>query len=416
MEGPTAAAGAEPTVRSLVAAVYVPSLIFAVGQGAVVPIVALAARDVGASVALAGLAVAMRGIGTMAFDVPAGKLVARVGERRAMVVATTLLVTSLVGCVVSPSPLLFAGFMFLMGCGWSVWLLARLTYVSDVMPAHLRGRALSTLGGVQRMGAFAGPFIGAVAIGVAGIDGAYYVHIVLAVVGCAVLVAVADPHPSTPPTGHPPLRVAAIVGTHRSTFLTAGLGAMAVGVLRAARQVVLPLWADSLGLDAAQVSLIFGFSAALDMTLFYPAGVASDRWGRKAVAVPCLTLMATGLVLVPLTDDFTGLTLAALLIGLGNGLGSGIVMTLGSDFAPTIGRAEFLGVWRLVSDVGTAGGPLLVAGVAAVSSLATASVTVGVVGLVGAAVVVRRVPEPLLGAAEGPAPHARSSAQPPSPP
>src|SRR4028118_1976007 len=49
--------------------------------------------------------------------------------------------------------------------------------------------------------------------------------------------------------------------------------------------------------------------------------------------------------------------------GGGTGLGSGIVMTRGSDFAPAIGRAEFLGVWRLVSDVGTAGGPLVVAGV-----------------------------------------------------
>ena len=38
----------------------------------------------------------------------------------------------------------------------------------------------------------------------------------------------------------------------------------------------------------------------------------------------------------------------ALLLGFGNGLGSGIVMTLGADFAPARGRAEFLGVWRLV--------------------------------------------------------------------
>ena len=385
----------EPTVRSLLAAVYLPSLIFAAGQGAVVPIVALAARDVGASVAVAGVAVALRGIGTMAFDVPAGKLVARWGERRAMLLATVLLVASLVGCVASPSPWLFAACMFVMGCGWSIWLLARLTYVSDVMPAHLRGRALSTLGGVQRIGGFAGPFLGAAAVTAVGIDGAYYVHIALAVVGYVVLTVVPEPHDSTPPTGHPPLRVAAIARHHRETFLTAGVGAMAVGVLRASRQVVLPLWADAIGLDAAAVSVIFGISAALDMTLFYPAGLASDRWGRKAVAIPCLTLMATGLVLVPLTDGFGSLVAVGLLMGFGNGLGSGIVMTLGSDFAPALGRAEFLGVWRLVSDVGTAGGPLVVAGVGALTSLGAASVVVGAIGFVGAAVVAARVPEPL---------------------
>lgn len=118
------------------------------------------------------MAVALRGIGTMAFDVPAGKLVARWGERRAMLLATVILVGSLAGCVASPSPLLFAAAMFVMGCGWSIWLLARLTYVSDVMPAHLRGRALSTLGGVQRIGGFVGPFLGAVAVTAVGIDGA----------------------------------------------------------------------------------------------------------------------------------------------------------------------------------------------------------------------------------------------------
>ena len=393
----TTAAPTVPTLRSLVAPVYLPTLIFAVGQGAVVPVVALAARDVGASVAVAGVAVALRGIGTMAFDVPAGKLVARVGERRAMLVATVTLVVALLGCIASPSPAPFAASMFLMGCGWSVWLLARLTYVSDVMPTHLRGRALSTLGGVQRVGGFVGPFLGAVAVTAIGLDGAYHVHIALAVVGWVVLRVVPEPVASTPPSGHAPVRVGAIVGAHRSTFLTAGAGALAIGALRASRQVVLPLWADAIGLDAAQVSVVFGCSAALDMTLFYPAGLVSDRWGRKAVAVPCLTLMAVGLLLVPLTSSFSSLVAVGLVLGFGNGLGSGIVMTLGSDFAPPVGRAEFLGVWRLVGDVGTAGGPLLVAAVEAAASLATATAAVGVVGLAGAAVVLLRVPEPLRG-------------------
>ena len=41
-----------------------------------------------------------------------------------------------------------------------------------------------------------------------------------------------------------------------------------------------------------------------------------------------------------------------MLSGLGNGFSTGIFMTLGGDFAPREGRGEFLGVWRLVGDVG----------------------------------------------------------------
>lgn len=386
---------AAPTLRSLGKTVYAPTFLFAVGQGAVIPIVALAAKDLGASIPVAGLIVALRGIGTMLFDIPSGALVGRLGERRAMSLGTGILLISLIGCVLSSSPLPFALFMLLMGCGWSMWLLARLTYVSEVMPIHLRGRALSTLGGVNRVGNFVGPFLGAAAITSFGLDGAYYVHIATAVAGCAVLFLVPDPHAEKLAVPHAPVRFRAVAQEHSSVFLSAGVGAMCIGILRACRQAVLPLWADHIGLDAPTVGVIFGISSGMDMTLFYPAGLASDRFGRKHVAIPCLSLMAAGFILLPLTHSFWSIVSVGLLLGFGNGLGSGIVMTLGADFAPATGRAEFLGVWRLVGDMGTAGGPLVAAAVTRVGSLGLASVVTGALGLVGAAMVLFRMPEPL---------------------
>jgi MFS family permease len=102
-----------------------------------------------------------------------------------------------------------------------------------------------------------------------------------------------------------------------------------------------------------------------------------------------------GFLLVPLTDSFTTLAAVGVLMGLGNGMGSGIVMTLGADFSPATGRASFLGVWRLVSDLGQAGGPLVVSAVAAMASLGPASLAVGGLGLVGASVFLFAMPEPL---------------------
>ena len=384
-----------PSIRSLALPIYTPTFLFSVGQGAVIPIVALAAKDLGASVAVAGTIVALRGIGTLLFDIPAGALVGRLGERKAMTLATALLVVSLLGCIASPSVIVFAVCMFLMGCGWSVWLLARLAYVTDVMPPTLRGRALSTLGGIMRIGNFVGPFLGALLVTVQGVDATYAIHIVLVLAGWAVLVSVPEPEGPTEVPDHGPIRFRAIARDHRGVFLTAGVGAMSLSILRASRQAVLPLWADSIGLDAAAVGIIFGISAAMDMTLFYPAGSASDRFGRKFVAVPCLTVLGAAFLLLPLTDSFLTIALVGVLMGFGNGMGAGIVMTLGADFSPAVGRAEFLGVWRTVSDVGTAGGPLVAAVVAGVATLGAASVAVGALGLVGAAVIALRMPEPL---------------------
>src|SRR5688572_25480854 len=383
------------SLRSLGLSVYVPTFLFAVGQGAVIPVVALAARDEGASLAVAGFIVALRGIGILSFDVPAGWLVARFGEQRAMVFGTGLVIVALLGSAFSPGLYAFAAFTFLMGCGWSVWLLARLSYVTDVMPVSLRGRALSTLGGINRVGNFVGPFLGAAAAIFLGLEGAYLVHLVTAVLAAGLLVVLIRGETVYPATAHEHVNFTAVVREHSNVFLTAGVGVTAIGALRATRQGVLPLWGDHIGLDDSAISLIFGISMGMEMLLFYPAGSVMDRWGRKAVALPCLVIMSLGMVLVPLTGGFWAMVVVGLLIGFGNGLGSGIVMTLGADFSPAIGRAQFLGAWRLCGDVGTAGGPLLVAGATAALSLGAASVAMGVLGMAGASLMLFLMPETL---------------------
>ncbi|MEX0667906.1 MAG: MFS transporter, partial [Acidimicrobiia bacterium] len=83
---------AEPfQVRSLILPVYLPTFLFAVGQGAAIPMLPLLALDMGLSVPVAGLLVALRSVGTLLFDIPAGMLVSRVGERKAMMIGAGLL-------------------------------------------------------------------------------------------------------------------------------------------------------------------------------------------------------------------------------------------------------------------------------------------------------------------------------------
>jgi MFS family permease len=171
--------------------------------------------------------------------------------------------------------------------------------------------------------------------------------------------------------------------------------AVTVQVLRSARQAIIPLWGDAIGLNASQISLIFSASSAVEMLVFYPVGKLMDRKGRKWAAIPCLVLLSLGMALVPLTSTFTQLLLLGLFMGFANGLGSGINMTLGSDLSPALGRSQFLGMWRLITDLGTAGGPLLVAVVTALASLGAAPVVIGGVGIAGAVVMWRAVPETL---------------------
>jgi MFS family permease len=154
--------------------------------------------------------------------------------------------------------------------------------------------------------------------------------------------------------------------------------------VRAARQTVLPLWGDHLGLGPGQTSLVFGIASAVDMALFYPAGKVMDRYGRLAVALPSMLILGGAMMAIPLTHGVVTLTVVAMIMSFGNGIGSGIMMTLGADTAPADARTQFLAVWRLFSDSGNAAGPVVVSVVALFSTLAAGIVAIGSVGLLAA--------------------------------
>ncbi|MGO1582677.1 MAG: hypothetical protein ACTHXO_05575, partial [Actinomycetaceae bacterium] len=112
------------------------------------------------------------------------------------------------------------------------------------------------------------------------------------------------------------------------------------------------------------------------------SGQVMDRFGRLWVGIPGMVIMGGALALVPLTGTATELGAVGLVLGIGNGLTSGILMTIGSDAAPTVGQAQFLAAWRLQGDVGAAASPLVLAAGPALGSLALAVwVTSAVAGL-----------------------------------
>jgi MFS family permease len=117
-----------------------------------------------------------------------------------------------------------------------------------------------------------------------------------------------------------------------------------------------------------------------------------DQMGRRWVAVPSMLIMGVALLLMPLTSGFWPLLLVALMVGLGNGIGSGIVMTLGADHSPQHGRAHFLGVWRLMTDIGGTCGPVLLSVLAASFSLAAAIAVTGGIAFAAAGAFARWIP------------------------
>lgn len=381
------------SLRSIAVAAFGPTLLFGIGQGAILPVVALSARELGAPVAVAALIVTLIGLGSWFFNLPASLVTLRFGERWSIVgaaVAAGLALAAAATSAVAPNGLwLLAVAMAVVGMSGAVFGLARQKYLTEAVPVAFRARALSTLGGVNRIGVFIGPFAGAAAMQFFGIAGAYWVGVVA--MAAAALLSLTIPDLATPdlPLGRdagPQPTLRSVATSHAGVFLSLGVGILLLSALRSSRQVVIPLWADHLGMDATSASLIYGLSGAIDMLVFYPAGKLMDRKGRQWVAIPSTMLMGTALLLIPLTGSFVGLLLAALLIGFGNGISSGLVMTLGADFSPDRGRGQFLGLWRFMADAGSTGGPVLLSGVTALASLGPGVSATGLLGFAAAAV------------------------------
>ena len=387
------------SLRSIAVPAFGPALLFSIGEGAILPVVALTARDLGASVAVAALVVTLIGLGSWFFNLPASLITLKFGERWAIVGAAAASAVALAAAALSPllpgGLWLLAAAMLVVGMAASVFSLARQKYLTEAVPVVLRARALSTLGGVNRIGIFIGPFIGAAVMQFAGITGAYWVGVVAMAAAAVVSLRIPD-LVATPaaddadPVQQATLRSVAV--SHAGVFLSVGMGVLLLSALRASRQVVIPLWAEHLGMDATQASLIYGLSGAIDMLVFYPAGKLMDRKGRQWVAIPSTLIMGTAMLLIPLSTGFAGLLLAALLIGFGNGISSGLNMTLGADFSPDNGRGQFLGIWRFMADAGATGGPVLLSAVTAVASLGAGVAATGVLGFAAAAVFAVTIP------------------------
>lgn len=378
----------------MVAGIYLPQLLFGIGQGAIAPIIVFSALDLGASIPMAGFVAGLVGLGHVLGDLPAGQLAARIGERRAMQVAVVLLLVALAGCILAPSLWVFGIAVAATGLSVAVWGLARHLYLTEVVPFHLRARALSSLGGVQRIGLFLGPFLGAASLTLVETDGPYWVFVVGAVAASAALVATRRTLPEHDAKAtDPSVRgLVTVVGEHARLLRTLGTAALLVGALRASRQVVIPLWGNEIGLDAATTSVVFGLSGAIDMLLFYPAGKAMDRFGRRWVAVPSMAVLGLAFLLLPLTRDVSSMAAVALLMGVGNGMSSGIIMTISSDAAPAGGRGQFLAAFRVISDTGMMAGPFLIGAVAAASALVPAILAAGAVGGLASLALARWVP------------------------
>jgi len=349
-----------PVMRSLALPVYIPWLASGIGTGVLLPVLPLYLLDHGLSFSAVSVVLAAAGFGSVLGGIPAGAISHRRGEDLLLAMALVAMgfTAALLGLTTAVTMLVALRITYgfgTVGVGQS-----RQTFITRRIDPRHRGRVMSLVGGSFRLAVLVGPLIGGVTVELAGFRAAFVLSGILSASGLLALFAhrrTAGPESDTTES-HIPMRTG--IRRHFRRLVVTGFGPMLVMAARSGRHVVVPLIGNSLGLSPAAVGALVAVGTAADFLLFPVAGYVMDRFGRLRAIVPAFTLMAAGLLLLGTAHTATAAIVAGVVMGVGNGLSAGSLLTLGSDLAPDDATAPFIAGFNLMADLGRVIGPLIV--------------------------------------------------------
>ena len=368
--------------RRLTFEVYVPWILAQLGRGMLVPVVPLYLRDAGLSYTRISVILAALGLGAVIGGLPTGAIAARVGPEWLFVGATvaTAVTAALLG--VSTAVLALVAFRLVYGAGAVGLRVSVQMLVNAATPVRLRGRGMSVLGGSVRLAFFIGPLLGGVLADTVGFTATFVVCGVMTLVGIVPFVAVRRAADEGSRRFERPAVAAgslwSALGRHTGLLVLAGTGSALVMAGREGRNVVVPLIGDDLGLSNTAVGALVAIGTGADLLLFPIAGWLMDRFGRLFAIVPAFTLVAIGLLTLGLWYSTTGAIVAGVIMGVGNGMSAGTMLTLGGDLAPR-DSGPFLAALGTLHDTGVVVGSLVVGAFADTAGRATSAVVLAAI-------------------------------------
>jgi MFS family permease len=357
--------GVDPAVLPAAAV----AIVVALGFGLLVPVLPLFARSFDVPASQVGLVVSVFALMRLVCDLPAGRLIERIGPGRATAFGTAIVGASSFAAGLAPT---FGWLLVLRGAGGlgsALFSTGLSSYLLTVIPRERMGRAVGFYHSAFLLGNTFGPTVGGLAAGTLGLRGPFFVYAgfcaAASVVALTVLrrprangpgaVAANRAAHSGPAGDAPPLRpsrplVAALASGFAVWWLMAGF-----------RFALIPLYgSEALGFNSQIIGLGITASAVGQILVLWPAGWAADRLGRWAIGVPAFL----GLAVVPwgllLADGPAGYLLANGLFGAVYGSASVVPGSLLADATPHGRAGQASGISHLASDLGSVSGPVLV--------------------------------------------------------
>ena len=226
--------------------------------------------------------------------------------------------------------------------------------VADMTPPELRGAAFGLRQSLDTVGAFTGPLLAIVLMGLfmADLRTVLWVGCLPALIAVALLgFGIEEPKHVGNDNRKPGFNPATMRRLGRPFWIVAGFGAAMM--LARFSEAFLVLRASAAGLSLTWVPLVMVVMSAVYSLSSFPAGVLSDRVGRLGLLAAGLIVLIGADMVLAFTSSVPAVMAGVALWGLHMGLTQGILTTLVADATPTELRGTGFGAFNLVGGVAT---------------------------------------------------------------
>ena len=397
----------------LLLSLHLPAAVMGMGTGGTAVVLPELAKSFNVDIGVATLIFIAQMAGATAAPLPTGLLADRIGRRKVLLAGPMLI--GLAGLLTARAAVEgtfteILVYRFIAGWGQQMWMVSRITVIADSASPTSRGRQITSMFSIQRVGSLGGPVIGGFLAVTFGLWAPFALQGILAFVAIvpsyyllketAPLAARREQRERQDGDGTPGLfpwrafLARPILALFTAQFLT--------NVTRGGVQngsVLLLFAAYAYDADPAQLGILRGAMAPAGIPFTLLAGYVMDRFGRKFSIVPGLAVMSSSMAFLAATW-YASLPFSAFVVGfvmahLSVSMLSGNMQTLGSDIAPPLARGRFFGVSRMVSQTGSLASPTSFAVLSQVASFGAAFFFMAGTSLTGALVVVFLIRETL---------------------
>jgi DHA1 family multidrug resistance protein-like MFS transporter len=357
------------------------------GLSFVAPILPSYAESFQVSYIQVGLVISSFAITRMILDIPTGFVLKRVDKRLVMMLGLVLIVLSSIIAGAAPNyDVLLLG-RTIEGAGSALYVTTATVFLAQIAGEEKRGKVMGTYSGILLLGAIFGPTFGGVIASAYGIRAPFFAYAIAVGAGLIptfILPKLPVPNNSSSSqnsrsTFHDIRSILLYPSFFLATLATFTLFFMRTGV----RSMLVPLFAaNNLGLDSNEIGIVLTLAGITTALTMVPMGSLSDRVGRRNPLIVCLLLTAAVTLWVPYTNGLLLLSLSMAAYGAVIGL-SGPIAAFVTDVSPP-GELELsMSLYRMISDIGFVGGPLILGYLADTSGtlalIGTSSAHIGVI-------------------------------------